>query len=151
MNISVSLAVTGIIFIGSSESDTSCKLLGADEYKVMETANWDENNESKECAGILDIMLISSNFLQGDEGSESVFPFAPGEGSWALSIFEDKYCEELAYPGIYCGERRVENSEREVPGYYSDVYVNQNLDIVTKGLLPLANWIPSFLGIPRNS
>ena len=77
MNILVSLAVTGIIFIGSSESDTSCKLLGADEYKVIETANWDENNESKECAGILDIMLISSNH----EGSESVFSFAPGEGS----------------------------------------------------------------------
>ena len=52
-----------------------------------------------------------------------------------MSIFKDKYCEELAYPGIYCGERRVENSEREVPGYYSDVYVNQNLDIVTGGLL----------------
>ena len=83
INILLSLAVPRIIFIGSSESDTgtSCKLLGAKEYKVIETANWDENNESKECAGILDIMLISSNFLQGDEGSESVFSFAPGEGS----------------------------------------------------------------------
>lgn len=47
INILVSPAVPGIIFIGSSESDTgtSCKLPEAKEDKVIETANWDENNE----------------------------------------------------------------------------------------------------------
>lgn len=109
MHILVSLAVPGIIFIGSSESDTgtSCKVPMAKEYKVIETAKWDENNESEESASILNTMLISPDFLQGDKGSESVFSFAPGEGSRPLRIFKDNYCEEFAYPGIYCGKEEL--------------------------------------------
>ena len=32
-----------------------------------------------------------------------------------------QYCEELAYPNIFCGQRRADNSERFVPVHYSDI------------------------------
>lgn len=35
--------------------------------------------------------------------------FAPGEGKIPLSILLDKYCEELAFPTIYCGVPRHTN------------------------------------------
>ena len=38
-----------------------------------------------------------------------------------MSIFRDKYSEELAYPGIFLGQRRPENSERAVDVHYSDI------------------------------
>ena len=66
-------------------------------------------------------MLTSPEFIEDDERAQSVFSFAPGEGNKPLSIFEDKNCEELAYPGIFCGEARAENSAQHVPVYYSDI------------------------------
>lgn len=35
--------------------------------------------------------------------------FAPGEGEIPQSILLDKYCEELAFPTIYCGQPRFPN------------------------------------------
>lgn len=82
---------------------------------------WNENDDTEECAGALNTMLISAEFIEDDEHSQSVFSFAPGEGNKPLSIFKDKNCEELAYPGIFCGEARAENSARDVPVYYNDI------------------------------
>ena len=45
---------------------------------------------------------------------ERVLNVAPGEGNKPLGIFKDKYCEELAYPYIFCG-RRADNNERGLP------------------------------------
>lgn len=88
---------------------------------VEESDEWNEMDESKQCVGALDTMLISPDFVENSEYDDSVFSFAPAEGNKPLSIFKDKYCEELAYPGIFCGEARVENKDRFVPVYYSDI------------------------------
>ena len=123
VNILVSVAVPGIVYQGISGNERlSCeKPFITNMSTISENESWEENNESEECAGVLDTMLISSDFVESDDHDELVFSFAPGEGSKPLSIFKDKYCEELAYPGIFCGERRAENSERDIPVYYSDI------------------------------
>ena len=41
---------------------------------------------------------------------------APGKRSVLLSIFRDKYSEELAYPGIFLGQ-----DDRLVDVHYSDI------------------------------
>ena len=47
--------------------------------------------------------------------------FAPAEGNRPLSVFRDTYSEELAYPGIFLGQKRPEIKERKVKVYYSDI------------------------------
>ena len=36
---------------------------------------------------------------------------APAESSRPLSVFRDKYCEELAYPGIFLGQSRPDTEQ----------------------------------------
>ena len=79
---------------------------------------WNEVDESKMCAGSLDTMLTSPDFVEDFE-REKVF--APGEDNHPISVFKDQYCEELAYPGIFCDQARADNKDRHVPVYYSDI------------------------------
>ena len=65
-------------------------------------------------------MLTATDFLDDTEWQQ-IYNIAPGEGSVPLSIFRDKYSEELAYPGIFLGQRRPENKERVVDVHYSDI------------------------------
>ena len=51
----------------------------------------------------------------------AVLSVAPGEGQRPLSIFKDPNAEYLAFPTLFCGQKRIENSERCVPVYYSDI------------------------------
>ena len=50
-----------------------------------------------------------------------ILSVAPGEGQKPLSIFKDKNAEYLAFPTLFCGQKRVDNSERHVQVYYSDI------------------------------
>ena len=65
-------------------------------------------------------MLTATDFLQDSE-REQIYSIAPGEGSTPLSIFRDKYSEELAYPRIFICIKRPENEERLVNVHYSDI------------------------------
>jgi len=65
-------------------------------------------------------MLTATDFLEDSE-REQIYSIAPGEGSTPLSIFRDKYSEELAYPGIFIGQKRPENEGRLVNVHYSDI------------------------------
>ena len=58
-------------------------------------------------------MLTNTNFVEDNE-SQRILNVAPGEGNKPLSIFRDQYSEELAYPGIFLGQKRPENKERLV-------------------------------------
>ena len=81
---------------------------------------WKEVDESEMCAGSLDTMLTSPDFVEDCE-REKVLNFAPGESSHPISVFKYQYCEELAYPGIFCGQAKADNKDRNVPVYYSDI------------------------------
>ena len=58
--------------------------------------------------------------LQESE-QQHILNIAPAEGKRPLSVFRDKYCEELAYPGIFLGQARSESNQRKVKVCYSDI------------------------------
>ena len=65
-------------------------------------------------------MLTATDFLDDNE-RQQIHNIAYGEGSVPLSIFRDKYSEDIAYPGVFVGQRRPKNKERVVDVHYSDV------------------------------
>lgn len=80
--------------------------------------DWIENN-AEIPVGVTGTVLSATDFLEDSE-KEQIYSIAPGEGSTPLSIFRDKYSEELAYPGILLGQKRPENEERLVNVHFSD-------------------------------
>ncbi len=86
---------------------------------LNEEDDWSED-EAKIPAGVTDTMLTSTNFL-GDSERQYVLNVAPGEGNIPLSVFRDKYSEELAYPGIFLGQKRPDNDNRITPVHYSEI------------------------------
>lgn len=65
-------------------------------------------------AGVTDTMLTANDFLEDGERLQ-IYSIAPGEGSVPLSIFRDWYSDELAYPGIFLGQKQLSNEDRVVP------------------------------------
>ena len=53
-----------------------------------------------------DAMLTSSDFLEGN-GLQNILILPPAEGNSPLSIFRHQYSEELAYPGIFLGQKKT--------------------------------------------
>ena len=77
-------------------------------------------DEAEIPAGVTDSMLTPPDFVDDNE-REHILNVAPGEGNRPLSVFKDKYSEELAYPGIFLGQERPENKDRLLNVYYSDI------------------------------
>ena len=71
-------------------------------------------------AGVTDTMLTATDFLEDNE-HQNILNVAPVEGNRPLSIFRDKHSEELAYPGIFLGQKRPENEHCMVKVHYSDI------------------------------
>ena len=69
---------------------------------------------------MLDTMLTAPDFLE-DHERNMLLSIAPGQGKRPLSVFRDKYSEELAFPNIFQGLPRIENNKRKVPVTYSEV------------------------------
>ena len=90
----------------------------ADSLHLSED-QWSED-EAETIAGVTDTMLTPPDFLESDE-RQSILNVAPAEGSRPLSLFRDKYCEELAYPGIFLGQKRQDNKDRSVKVHYSEI------------------------------
>ena len=80
--------------------------------------DWSED-EAETPAGVTDTMLTATDFLEDSE-RQHILNVAPGEGSRPLSVFRDKY-SEVAYPGIFLGQKRPENDKRFVPVHYSEI------------------------------
>ena len=88
--------------------------------EVIETEDQWSEDEAEIPAGVTDTMLTNTDFVE-DNGSQCILSVAPGEGKEPLSIFQDQYSEELAYPGIFLGQKRPENNDRLVNVHYSDI------------------------------
>ena len=86
---------------------------------INELDDWTED-DAEIPAGVTDTMLTATDFLEDNERAQ-IYNIAPAEGSVPLSIFRDKYSEELAYPGIFVGQKRVENHHRLVDVHCSDI------------------------------
>ena len=62
-------------------------------------------------------MLNVTGFLEGSERAK-IYHLAPGERTVPLSIYRDKYSEELAYPGIFLSQKRPDNDDTLVDVHY---------------------------------
>ncbi|XP_048585314.1 uncharacterized protein LOC125568046 [Nematostella vectensis] len=82
--------------------------------------NESHEDEAETIAGVTDTMFTATDFLEDNE-RQNILNIAPGEGNRPLSVFRDKYCEELAYPGIFLGQPRIDNKQRLVDINYSDI------------------------------
>ena len=98
-----------------------------DESKevVMDVTSNDQpnsDNESDRFSEIDDDEIPLTTLLDEHSLDKSeILSVAPGEGQKPLSIFKDPNAEYLAFPTIFCGQKRAANSERHVPVYYSDI------------------------------
>ena len=90
-----------------------------DDDNSKQVDDWTEDDVEIP-AGVTDTMLTANDFLEDSERPQ-IYSIAPGETSVPLSIFRDGYPEELAYPGIFLGQKRSSNEERAVPVHYSDI------------------------------
>ena len=77
-------------------------------------------DEAEVPAGVTDTMLTATDFLEDNE-RQNILNVAPAEGNRSLSVFRDKFSEELAYPGIFLGQARPESKQRFVQVNYSDI------------------------------
>lgn len=50
-----------------------------------------------------------------------ILSLAPGENQTPLGLFQDYNSEFMAFPTIYCGQVRPDNSNRSVPVHYSTI------------------------------
>lgn len=85
--------------------------------------NLNNQNESKDQqipAGVTNTLFTATDFLEDNE-RQNILNVAPAEGNRPLSVFRDKYCEELAYPGIFLGQPRPDTEQRKVKVAYSDI------------------------------
>lgn len=67
--------------------------------------------------GNFDTCLQSLDFREFNQ----ILCLAPGENNVPLGIFQDVHSEILSFPGIFCGQTRVDNSNRMVPLHYSAI------------------------------
>ena len=94
-------------------NDENCSESDISDHKGPINVKWSEN-ETETPAGVTDtIYLIYTAECQ------YILNLAPGEGNQPLSIFRDKYSEELAYHGIFLGQKRPDNRLTNV--HYSDI------------------------------
>ncbi len=77
---------------------------GTDDQTTPED-DWSED-EAEIPAGVTDSMLTAPDFVDDNE-RQSIYNFAPAEGNRPLSIFRDQYSEEMAYPGIFLGQKKT--------------------------------------------
>ena len=80
---------------------------------------WSED-ETKIPAGVTDTMLTPPDYVNNSE-RQQIYNIAPGEGNTPLSVFRDQYSEEMAYPGIFLGQKRPNDKQRLKSVYYSEI------------------------------
>ena len=83
----------------NDQINNSCNV----ENTAIETKHLNDNwtkDDSEIPAGVTDTMFTATDFLEDSERAQ-IYNIAPGEGSTPLSIFRDKYSEELAYPEYF--------------------------------------------------
>ena len=100
-------------------STTDCQTQQTSSDNMDNKDDWSED-EVEIPAGVTDTMLTAPDFVTDNE-RQYILNIAPGEGNRPLSIFRDKYSEELAYPGIFLGQKRPDNTNRLTSVHYSDI------------------------------
>ncbi|XP_061190534.1 uncharacterized protein LOC133198460 [Saccostrea echinata] len=104
----------------------------SNEETVQELIGTSNDTDDRELEGNEDgfCEVSSDDCIQGnsdtlvdeaDNDTNKLYVFAPGENQKPISLFADKDAEYLCFPTIFCGHRRTENEDREIPVHYSDI------------------------------
>ena len=88
------------------ETNISCAIPNDPGSQTKENSVEDEWSEDKTeiPAGVTDTMLTPPDYVDNSE-RQQIYNIAPGEGNTPLSVFRNQYSEEMAYPGIFLGQR----------------------------------------------
>ena len=105
--------------VESNAANTDCNTDCQAQQTTDNEDYWSEG-EVEIPAGVTDTMLTAPDFVTDNE-RQYILNVAPGERSRPISIFRDKYSEELAYPGIFLGQKRPDNTNRLTSVHYSDI------------------------------
>ena len=70
-----------------------------------------EQDETEISAGVTDTMLTPPDYVDNSE-RQQIYNIAPGEGNTPLSVFRYQCSEEMAYPGIFLGQKRPNDKQR---------------------------------------
>jgi hypothetical protein len=98
-------------------SDTPESENAANE-NIAESDVWSEEEIiGRMPAGNFDTMLHPLDFREFNK----ILSVAPAENNSPIGLFQDMHSEVLSFPSIYCGQPRVENSQRVVPLHYSTI------------------------------
>ncbi len=98
-----------------TEDTDVLKSLQTDNEKSVDD---DDKDLDDYTAGNLDTLLVPQHIT--DEARQ-IIDIAPGEGNTPLSIFMDTNSEILAFPTLFCGQPRPENTQRYVNVHYSEI------------------------------
>lgn len=98
---------------------------GSEDHNLLDDANSQEQEDGwTEDVNFESRLTGNTNTLlhPADVRSLSkVFSFAPGENQSPLGLYEDVNAEYLAFPTIYCGQRRPDNKDRHTPVTYATI------------------------------
>ena len=87
-----------------------------DSAAESDTDRFSEVDNTEQAPGNVDTMLDDAEY-----DPNQILEFAPGEGKKPLGLFVDPDSEYMAFPTIFCGQRRHGNDERERTVHYSDI------------------------------
>lgn len=84
----------------------------------MKTDDWTEDeNFCDRPTGNIDTVFHAMDFREINQ----ILSLAPGENQTPLRLFQDYNSEFLAFPTIYCGQVRPDNSNRSIPVHNSTI------------------------------
>ena len=108
-------------FQAAHEATNSSETSNDEDDQITSNSPQDEWTEDKaEIPGVKDSMLTPPDFVN-DSKTQEIYNFAPGEGNRLLSVFRDQYSEEMAYPGIFLGQKRPDEKNRLTSVYCSEI------------------------------
>ena len=92
-----------------------------DASDIVPNSQENTNEESDEFSEVEDDTPLATFLDDQTYDKNAILSVAPGEGQRPLSLFKDPDSEYLSFPTLFCGQKRMDNSERHVPVHYSDI------------------------------
>ena len=102
-----------------SERNVNTPKSKTSQSETEDADQWSEDDDGNEQGAYRELDTMLQPEVADLDGQHN-FNVAPSEGNIPVSIFSEDI-EELAFPGIFCGERRPNNRERITPVRYSDL------------------------------
>jgi len=72
--------------------------------------NQNEKDVQQIVAGTTDTLFTATEFLKDNE-RQNILDVVAAKDNRPLSVFRDKYCKELAYPGIFLGQPQLDTEQ----------------------------------------